>query len=274
VKIEAERIVVRYPGRPVPALDGVSMSVPPGSLYSVLGPNGSGKSTLMRALLGVSRLESGRALLDGRSSTRWSRSDLAKAVGAVAQAESIAFPLTVTEIVGMGRYPHLGRLSALGERDHTAVDQALDACDMVELADRDVTTLSGGEFQRARIARALAQEPRALVLDEPTASLDIRHQMAILELLRTSADRGITVLLITHSLDLAAQFSDHLLLLAHGQVAAEGTPNDVLREDILAEIYGWPVAVRRDTETGSPRVIPLRSPHRADASSASARSVT
>lgn len=270
MKIEAKQLVVRYPGRPTPALAGVSLSVPPGSLYSVLGPNGSGKSTLMRALLGVIPIESGEAILDGRSNARWSRSDLAKAVGAVAQSESIAFPLTVSEMVGMGRYPHLGPLSPLGKRDRAAIAHALDACDMLELAERDVTTLSGGEFQRARIARALAQEPRALILDEPTASLDIRHQMAILELLRASADRGITVVLITHSLDLAAQFSDHLLLLAHGSVAAEGTPGDVLREDILANVYGWPVAVRRDPETGSPRVIPLRSPQRANTSSASA----
>jgi iron complex transport system ATP-binding protein len=274
MKIEAERLVVRYPGRAAAALDGVSLFVPAGSLYSVLGPNGSGKSTLMRALLGVTRPESGKSILDGRDSTQWCRSELAKAVGAVAQAESIAFPLTVTEMVGMGRYPHLSPLSPLGRKDREAIAHALDACDMAELAERDVTTLSGGEFQRARIARALAQEPRALVLDEPTASLDIRHQMAILELLRASADRGMTVVLITHSLDLAAQFSDHLLLLANGRVAAEGSPDEVLREDILAEVYGWPVAVRRDAESGSPRVIPLRSSYREAASSASERSVT
>jgi len=274
MRIEAERLVVRYPGRAAAALDGVSLSVPPGSLYSVLGPNGSGKSTLMRALLGVTPPESGKSILDDRDATQWSRSELAKAVGAVAQAESIAFPLTVTEMVGMGRYPHLSPLSPLGTKDREAIAYALDACDVAEFADRDVTTLSGGEFQRARIARALAQEPRALVLDEPTASLDIRHQMAILELLRASADRGMTVVLITHSLDLAAQFSDHLLLLAKGRVTAEGPPDEVLREDILAEVYGWPVAVHRDAETGSPRVIPLRSSYREAASSASARSVT
>jgi iron complex transport system ATP-binding protein len=259
MRIEAEQIVVRYPGRTSPALDGVSMAVPTGSLYAVLGPNGSGKSTLMRALLAISRLESGQATLDGRASADWSRPELARAVGAVAQSESVAFPLTVAEMVGMGRYPHLGPLAAESEEDRAAVTRALAACDVVELADRDVTTLSGGEFQRARIARALAQEPRALVLDEPTASLDIRHQMAILELLRASADQGMTVLLITHGLDLAAQFADQMLLLAHGTVVAEGTPDEVMREDVLADVYGWPVAVERDGHSGSPRVIPLRS---------------
>jgi iron complex transport system ATP-binding protein len=160
----------------------------------------------------------------------------------------------------MGRYPYVGPLSAEKENDRAAVDRALAACDVTDLAARDVTTLSGGEFQRARIARALAQEPTALMLDEPTASLDIRHQMAILELLRGSADGGMTVLLVTHGLDLAAQFSDRMLLLSRGRVAAEGPPEAVLREDVLTEVYGWPISVSRDPETDTPRVAPLRRP--------------
>ena len=270
MRIAAEQNTVRYSGRGTPALDRVSMEVPAGSFYSVLGPNGSGKSTLMRALLGASRLDSGRATIDGTSVTDWSRADLAKVLGAVAQTESVAFPLTVTEMVGMGRYPHLSPLASESDRDREAIARALEACDMVDLANRDVTTLSGGEFQRTRIARALAQEPKALVLDEPTASLDIRHQMAILELLRSAADQGMTVLLITHSLDLAAQFSDHMLLLADGRVAAEGTPDEVLREDVLTRVYSWPVTVRQDTQTGTLRVVPQRT----SASSASLRNVT
>jgi iron complex transport system ATP-binding protein len=258
VKIEADAIVVRYAGGGPPALDGVSMEALPGSLYTVLGPNGSGKSTLMRALLGTVALQSGRALLDGRSIGDWRRGEVARVVGAVAQTESIAFPLTVRELVGMGRYPHVGALSAESEADRAAVAQALIACDVTDLAARDVTTLSGGEFQRARIARALAQRPMALMLDEPTASLDIRHRMAILELLRLSADEGMTVLLVTHSLDLAAQFSDRMLLLSKGRVAAEGTPANVLREEILTRVYGWPISVARDPDTGAPRVAPLR----------------
>jgi iron complex transport system ATP-binding protein len=213
----------------------------------------------MRALLGVSRLASGRVTLDGRAATEWSRRERACALGAVAQSESIAFPLTTREMVAMGRYPHLGSLAAEAPRDRAAIAAALEACDVVDLADRDVTTLSGGELQRARIARALAQEPRALVLDEPTASLDIRHEMGILELLRASADDGITVVLITHGLDTAAQFADRMLLLSqHGRVAAEGTPREVLREDVLAEVYGWPVSVHADPHSGALRVTPRR----------------
>jgi ABC-type cobalamin/Fe3+-siderophores transport system ATPase subunit len=259
LRLAAEGLVVRYRGLTAPALDGVSIDVPEGSFYAVLGPNGSGKSTLMRALLGVAPVASGTVAVDGRGAASWSRRDLARAVGAVPQSESIAFPLTTHEMVSMGRYPHLGPLAAERETDRAAVARALEACDVLDLADRDVTTLSGGELQRARIARALAQEPRALVLDEPTASLDIRHEMGILELLRTAANDGMTVLLITHGLDVVAQFADRMLLLSRGTVAAEGRPVDVIREDTLARVYGWPISVHADPETGAPRVTPRRS---------------
>jgi iron complex transport system ATP-binding protein len=209
--------------------------------------------------MGILPLASGGVAFDERPAHAWGRKERARAVGAVPQSESIAFPLTTREMVGMGRYPHLAGLSGESPGDRTAVATALDACDVTELADRDVTTLSGGEFQRARIARALAQEPRALVLDEPTASLDIRHEMGILELLRSSADAGMTVLLITHGLDRAAEFADRMLLLSRGRVAAEGLPAEVLREDVLAEVYGWPVSVHTDPESGAPRVTPKRS---------------
>ncbi|HUF74928.1 MAG TPA: ABC transporter ATP-binding protein [Longimicrobiales bacterium] len=258
MRLQAEGLVVRYPGLAAPALDGVSLDVPTGSLYAVLGPNGSGKSTLMRALLGVAAVTAGRVSLDGRSSADWSRRDLARAIGAVAQAESIAFPLSTRELVAMGRYPYLGPLEGERDEDRGAVARALEACDVTELAERDVTTLSGGELQRARIARALAQEPRALVLDEPTSSLDIRHEMAILEVLRGAATSGITVVLITHGLDVAAQFADRMLLLSHGRVAAEGTPREVMREEVLGAVYEWPISVRPDPETGVPRVTPRR----------------
>lgn len=258
MRFSAEDLVVRYPGARRPALDRVSFEVPEGSLYAVLGPNGSGKSTLMRALLGVLPVESGRALVDGRDARAWARRELARAVGVVPQSEAISFPLTVRELVGMGRYPHLGPLGTEGDRDRRAIARSLEECDVTDLSPRDVTTLSGGELQRVRIARALAQEPSALALDEPTASLDIRHEMAILELLRASADGGKTVLVVTHGLDLAARFADRMLLLAGGRVAAEGPPREVMRSGILGSVYRWPIAVAEDAATGAPRVTPLR----------------
>ncbi len=254
---ETTDLVVRYPGASHPVLDGVTMKVPEGALYAVLGPNGSGKSTLMKALLGVIPIAGGSALIGGRSAASWKRREMARAVGAVAQSETLTFPLTVRELVAMGRYAHQGALGAESAHDRRAIAAALEACDVAELAGRDATTLSGGELQRVRIARALAQEPSALVLDEPTASLDIRHEMAILELLEHSARRGITVLLITHGLDMAARYADRMLLLDGGRVAAEGTPAEVLDARTLSTVYGWPVAVADDPVTGAPRVIPL-----------------
>lgn len=234
------------------------MQVPAGSLYAVLGPNGSGKSTLMRVLLGVLPMEKGTVRIEGRDLKRWGRRELARTVGAVPQVEQIAFPFTVRDFVAMGRYPHLGPLSPEGERDRRAVASALERCEVADLAHRPLATLSGGELQRVRIARALAQEPRALVLDEPTANLDLKHEMAILQLLRASADEGMTVLLITHHINLAARFADRLLLLHKGSVAAEGTATQVFREEILERVYQWPLAVREDPLANAPQVIPLQ----------------
>jgi iron complex transport system ATP-binding protein len=175
----------------------------------------------------------------------------------VPQAEFPAFPISVKDFVAMGRYPHLGPLRREGETDRQAVREALTRCDVADLAARNVTTLSGGELQRVRIARALAQEPSALVLDEPTASLDVRHEMSIFQLLRESADGGMTVLLITHHINLAARFADRLLLLHEGSVAAEGEVGEVFQEEILERVYGWPLAVRDDLLTGAPQATPL-----------------
>jgi iron complex transport system ATP-binding protein len=272
--MHAEGLTVRYAGAARPALDAVTLTVPEGRLTAVLGPNGSGKSTLLRALLGVVRSTAGTATLDGREARGWDRRELARAVGVVPQSETVAFPITVREMVAMGRYPHLGPLRAERADDHAAVDRALARCDVAELGPRHVTTLSGGELQRVRIARALAQEPRALALDEPTASLDLGHEMAILGLLREWADGGMTVLLITHQLNLAARFADRMVLLDRGRVAAEGEPAEVLREDLMESVYGWPVRVDRDAVTGSLRVVPLDAGQRSSAAVASARSTT
>ena len=258
MRIEVRELTLTHPGAARPALAGVSFRVEPGSLFAVLGPNGSGKSTLTRAMLGAHRADAGEVLLDGRRLADWKRRELATVVGAVAQSEPLPFPMTVRELVGMGRYAHLGPLQAPSHRDREAVDGALVRCDVLDLGDRRVQTLSGGELQRVRIARALAQQPRALILDEPTASLDIRHEMAIMELLHGSAECGITIVLVTHHLDLASRFAQRMLLLDRGRVAAEGAPREVMRAEVLTQVYGWPVVVEDDRVTGSPRVVPRR----------------
>lgn len=255
--LEATELTVHYPSAPEPALDQVTMVVPRGSFYAVLGPNGSGKSTLLRALLGMVSHASGRAHLSGRLISDWDRRALAREAGVVTQSESVTFPITVREVVAMGRYPYLGALRSETPTDRQAISEAMRMCDVEPLAHRFLSTLSGGEIQRTRVARALAQEPNILVLDEPTASLDVRHEMEILELLRASADRGMTIFLITHHLDLAARFADRLLLLDRGRVAAEGEPREVLQEETLQRVYGWPISVRDDPATGVPHVTPL-----------------
>jgi iron complex transport system ATP-binding protein len=165
----------------------------------------------------------------------------------------------------MGRYPHLGPFEAEGPEDQDAIRESLSQCDALHLADRDAGSLSGGEFQRVRIARALAQRPRGLVLDEPTASLDIRHEMGILGLLRASADAGLAVILVTHHIELAARFADRLLLLSEGAVAAEGSARDVLTEGTLREVYGWQIVVREDPTTGRLSITPASAPGEARA---------
>ena len=267
--LEATDLTVRYPGTDAAALDGVSMVVPEGAFYAVLGPNGSGKSTLLRALLGMVPAVTGQTRVSGRTVSDWNRRALAREVGVVAQAESLAFPLTVRELVGMGRYPYLGPLQNETSTDREAVQRAMERCDVWELGHRFASTLSGGELQRARVARALAQEPKVLVLDEPTASLDIRHEMEILELLRLSADGGMTIFLITHHLDLAARFADRVLLLDRGRVAAEGTPRDVFLERTLQKVYQWPVSVDDDPDTGILRVTPQSGSYRSLGSASS-----
>jgi iron complex transport system ATP-binding protein len=255
--LEATELTVHYPNAPEPALDSVTMVVPRGTFYAVLGPNGSGKSTLLRALLGMVSHAAGQARLSGRPISDWDRRALAREVGVVTQSESVAFPITVRELVAMGRYPYLGALQSEAATDIEAISEAMRMCDIEPLSHRFLSTLSGGEIQRTRVARALAQEPNILVLDEPTASLDVRHEMEILELLRASADHGMTIFLITHHLDLAARFADRLLLLDRGRVAAEGEPREVLQEETLRRVYEWPIAVSDDPATGVRHVTPL-----------------
>ena len=256
-ELETRNLDVRYPGTSNLVLADVSMAVAPGTLYSVLGPNGAGKSSLIRALLGLVHPARGEAFLGGVPASDWKARERARRVGVVPQSEAFQFPLSVEELVSMGRYPYLGALGSPTATDRAVVMDALTRCDAAELAPRPVDTLSGGELQRVRIARALAQEPATLILDEPTASLDLSHEMEIMELLRDVVSAGRTVLMTTHHLDLAGRYSDRMLLLDEGRVAAEGTPAEVLNARDLERVFGWPVTVTEDPVTGTPRVTPL-----------------
>ena len=259
--LEARDLVARY-GRGRAALDGVTCAARGGELLAVVGPNGSGKSTLVRVISGLLRPERGEVTVDGRPLARWTRADLAGVLAVVPQGEAVAFPLRVDETVMLGRYARLGPWAAPGARDRAAVAEALARCDVAGLADRTVETLSGGEWQRVRLARALAQGPRVLLLDEPTTSLDVRHEMELFELVRRLVDGGLAGMVITHHINLAARYSDRILLLSAGRVAGEGSPGAVLREDTLRAVFDWPVAVTTWCD-GSPQVVPLR-PHESE----------
>jgi iron complex transport system ATP-binding protein len=260
--IEFRDVTVRYPRRDLPALSGVSLDAARGTLTAVVGPNGSGKSTLVRALVGRVPLATGSVIVDGRPVRDADRRAIATRVAVVVQREETAFPLRVHEYVALGRYPHLGLFRAPSRADHTAVEESLVRTGTTHLAERPVTELSGGEWQRVRLARAVAQGADAIVLDEPTTFLDVGHEMGVFELMNRLARSGRAVLLVSHQLNLVARFADHIVLLHRGEVAARGTPDDVMRGPVLERVYEWPLVVTRDPAVGAPALVPLRAPSR------------
>jgi iron complex transport system ATP-binding protein len=251
-------VAVRYPGRAEPALDGVSFSATEGRITAVAGPNGSGKSTLIRALIRRQEMERGSIEIDGTSLHSLSPQETAKRVAVVPQREEPAFPMTVQEYVALGRFPRLGLWQTPGTADQKAGVGAMEKAGVSEFAARRTDTLSGGEWQRARIARALAQEARALVLDEPTTFLDLAHEMSLFELLHSLAESGMAVLLVSHQLNLVARFADSIVLLHHGKVVASGSPAEVMQAGLLERIYEWPLVVSRDPAIGAPSLVTLR----------------
>jgi iron complex transport system ATP-binding protein len=251
-------IVVRYPSASIPALDGVSLSAASGKLTAVVGPNGSGKSTLVRALLRRIPMERGTINLSGKSLTSFDAREFAKAVAVVPQREEPALPLPVREFVTLGRHPHRSAFGALTIADSGAVDRAIHLAGAEDTLSRSTDQLSGGEWQRVRIARALAQQAPIMVLDEPTAFLDVAHEMAVFELLDALARDGHCILLISHQLNLVARFASHIVLLHEGHVAAQGTTADVMQGAILEKVYNWPLVITRDPAVGAPSLLPLR----------------
>jgi iron complex transport system ATP-binding protein len=253
-------LVVSYDRRSKNAVDGVSFLAPRGQLTALAGPNGSGKSSIVRALLRRADTLRGRVTIDDREVSTLSYVELARLVAVVPQREEAAFPARVRDYVALGRYPHLGLWRAPARDDDHAVDQALAQAGVEDLADRDTDALSGGEWQRVRIARALAQKTPALVLDEPTTFLDVAHEMAIFELLSSLARSGVAVLLVSHQLNLVARFADTIVLLDQGKVATSGAPAEVMNATLLESVYRWPVVITRDPAIGAPALVPLRRP--------------
>jgi iron complex transport system ATP-binding protein len=239
--IEVRGVTVHLGGRAV--VDSVDVVVADGEWLALIGPNGAGKTTLLRA---VARLlpYGGEIALDGRASTELSRAELARLVAVVPQEPSTPPWMTVAEYVLLGRTPHLGPLAKEGTRDRDAAGRALGRLDLLTFADRRLGTLSGGEKQRVVVARALAQEARIVLLDEPTAALDIGHQQQALELLDgLRAESRLTLVAAMHDLTLASQYADRMVLLDAGRVVADGSPADVLTEALIAQHYGAAIDV-------------------------------
>jgi iron complex transport system ATP-binding protein len=239
--IRAEAVSVRLGGRPL--LDGVTLALEAGKVMAVVGPNGAGKSTLLRILAGELRPGGGRMTVAGRDLREWSARELARRRAVVSQKVALTFPMTAAEVVALGRLPWRGTEQAA--RDDDAVREGLRAARVGHLALRAYATLSGGEQQRVQVARALAQldgaaAPAALLLDEPTASLDAAHRATLLHLLRQLAERGLAVLVVLHDLNEADFVADQVAVLMDGRCQALGSPAEVLRPDRLAAVYGVP----------------------------------
>ncbi len=242
-------------------LDGLTFDVRAGEIVGIVGPNGSGKTSLLKLLANVLRPQQGDIALLGRDLATMPQREVARLVALVPQDTQQIFPFTVAETVLMGRYPHHhGTKWSAGfdwesADDLAVVQQAMEAADIAHLADRLVTDLSGGERQRCVIARALAQDPTVLLLDEPTAFLDLRHQIDICGIVRRlKEERGFTVVLVSHDLNLASQCCDQILMLKEGRLFRLGTPDEVICRDLIRVVYGCEVLVDRHPITGQPRV--------------------
>lgn len=252
--LSAERVTVRIGGRTL--LDAVDLEVYAGEVLALVGPNGAGKSTLLGVVAGDTDPDSGRTVLDGTDLHRWRLGDLARRRALLTQANSVAFPFTVREIVAMGRAPWAALPE--GNDDEEIIEESLAATDTSSLRSRTFPTLSGGEKARASLSRALAQRAGVLLLDEPTAAVDLRHQEIVLELARTVADAGGAVVVVLHDLELAAAWSDRLVMISGGRIRAEGPPDRVLTAELVEEVYQQPVLVDRHPVTGDLLVTPDR----------------
>ncbi|MER6667626.1 heme ABC transporter ATP-binding protein [Amycolatopsis japonica] len=251
---ELDRVSYTVEGKTL--LREVSLQVRSGEVLVVVGPNGAGKSTTLGLLAGDLRPDSGRVLVAGAELGAWSGIELARRRAVLLQQNTVTFPFTVADVVRMGRTPWRG--TEAEDFDDTEVAAALKATGMTEFAERRFTTLSGGEQARAALSRVLAQRAGILLLDEPTAALDLRHSEEVLTLATARAEAGDAVLVVLHDLGLAAAYADRIAVLSDGELAADGPPAEVLTESLLSEVYRHPVEVLTHPRTGKPIVLPHR----------------
>jgi len=259
--LELHDICFAYPnGKQV--LDGIRLTIPRRASWAIVGPNGSGKSTLLRVMAGLLPPARGRVLLDGAPLETVRSRERARRIAFLPQHVVAAFGYTARQVVAMGRYPHVSGIGLESKRDWQIVDQAMTWTETIDLSPRTLNMLSGGERQRVLIAAALVQASDLLLLDEPTTALDVNHQIGIHRLLaRLSADRGWTVVTVTHDLNLAAYFSRHVVMMSGGRVVAAGPPAEVLTQDRVADVYGVGMHALTHPGTGTPVLVPAALGH-------------
>jgi iron complex transport system ATP-binding protein len=257
VRLAAESVSLAYDDRVV--VRDLDLQLTDGSFTAIVGPNGCGKSTLLRALGRLLRPAAGRVLLDGTAIQKTPTREVARVLGLLPQTPVAPEGLTVGDLVARGRHPHQSWLRQWSRDDEAAVAEALTWTDMADLVDRPVDELSGGQRQRAWISMALAQGTDLLLLDEPTTYLDLSHQIDVLELVaRLHAERGRTVVVVLHDLNLAARYAQRLVAMDDGALVASGTPEEVLTEQLLADVFDLEARVVPDPVAGTPMVVPVR----------------
>ncbi|MET9977092.1 ABC transporter ATP-binding protein [Streptomyces microflavus] len=258
--LEARDVRLGYGDREI--VPGLSVTVPPGRITVIVGPNACGKSTLLRAMARLLAPSAGAVLLNGRSIQEMPTKEVAAVLGILPQSPTAPEGITVSDLVGRGRYPHQGWFRRWSAEDDEAVAQALLSTDVLELADRPVDELSGGQRQRVWIAMALAQRTDILLLDEPTTFLDASHQLDVLDLLTDlNRERGVTMVAVLHDLNLACRYADHMIAMKDGRILAEGRPADIVTEELVGEVFGMRCSVIEDPASATPMVVPLGRHH-------------
>ncbi|MFE4949949.1 ABC transporter ATP-binding protein [Leifsonia sp. NPDC056665] len=258
--LAARDLTLAYEGRVV--VDGLDLDIPPGRVTAIVGPNACGKSTLLRGLSRLLAPASGSVLLDGADIRSLPTKEVATRLGLLPQTPTAPDGITVADLVSRGRYPHQGWFRRWTAEDDTAVQEAMAATGVAELADRAIDELSGGQRQRVWIAMALAQQTGILLLDEPTTFLDISHQLDVLDLLLDlNAARGTTVVMVLHDLNLAARYADHLVAMRAGSIVASGDPAEVVTAELVRDVFGVESVIATDPVAGTPLVVPLGRHH-------------
>lgn len=254
-ELRADSVVLGYGDRKV--ISELDLTVPDGKITVIVGPNGCGKSTLLRALARLLRPGSGQVILDGKEIGERPSKQVARMLGLLPQSPLAPEGILVSDLVGRGRHPHQGVFGRWSQQDHRAVAEALEATSTTELAERSVDELSGGQRQRVWLAMALAQQTDILLLDEPTTYLDVSHQVEVLDLLTDlNQNRGTTIVMVLHDLNLAARYADVLVVMRSGKIAAMGAPQEVMNPQLVENVFGLASLVVPDPVSGSPMVVP------------------